>query len=82
MVRSARRSLFALFGVSSLIVAQACASEPELNPQPLPPEDPTHAPEKTGGSDAVGSGTFAPPAANADAGTPHDASTDADTGAE
>ena len=74
-----RKLLFVGVGVLALHGVQACSTETELNPQPLPPQggegsgDPTQAPDpaKNSGSDTSGGGTggAASPPAAADAGT-------------
>ena len=84
-MRSLRKLLLVGVGVLSLHGLQACASETDLNPQPLPPGgssgggEQTPVPETgdkngdtTGGSSGS-SGTSGSPAAAADAGTDGDA---------
>jgi hypothetical protein len=66
-----------LVGVSALALAgvQACSTETELNPQPLPPQGgestgEPQTPNKNSGDDTTGAGgASAPPAAASDAGT-------------
>ena len=74
-----RKVLFVGASVLALHCVQACASETELNPQPLPPqgssggENPTRDPaDKTGETTGVG-GSSGVPANAADAGTDGDA---------
>lgn len=82
-----RKLLFAGAGVLALHGVQACASETELNPQPLPPqsssgggENPTRDPaDKTGETTGVGGSSGGVPSNAADAGTDGDAG---DSGAD
>ena len=84
-----RKLLFVGAGVLALHGVQACASETELNPQPLPPqstsggENPTRDPaDKTGETTGVGGSSGSSggvPANAADAGTDGDAG---DSGAD
>ncbi len=78
-----RKLLFVGVGVLALHGVQACASETELNPQPLPPQgssgdnpppDPADKTgEATGGGSSGSSGTGVPTTAPSDAGTDGDA---------
>jgi hypothetical protein len=74
-----RKLLLVGLGVLALHGVQACASDTELNPQPLPPGggtsgEPTQAPSEADDGKNAGSGDFGggttptPPAADADAG--------------
>ena len=71
-----RKLLFVGVGVFALHGLQACSTETELNPQPLPPgSEPARSPEpegaaddKTGGPNGGSSGTNPPPLSS-DAGT-------------
>ena len=76
-----RKLLLVGVGVLALHGVQACSAGTELNPQPLPPQDPERSPSGTtgGGSDKTAgdpnSGTSgATPAPSKDAGTDGDAS--------
>jgi hypothetical protein len=81
-----RKLLLAGLGVAALHGVQACASDTELNPQPLPPEtgDPQRTPPADGknGSTATGTsgGSSGTPAsasdASAEAGDASDAGAD------
>ena len=77
-----RKLLFVGAGVLALHGVQACASETELNPQPLPPQvvggesPPRDPPEKTGDTTGAGGSSGSSgggPANAADAGADADA---------
>ena len=82
-MRSLRKLLFVGVGVLALYGLQACTSETDLNPQPLPPQGGSSGGENTpvpGPVDKAGdttsggsSGTSGSPAAAPDAGTDGDA---------
>ncbi len=68
-----RKLLLVTAGAVTLCGVQACSAGSELNPQPLPPQDPTHAPNDPSqkGSDSTSSGSSgasATPGGAADAG--------------
>ena len=77
-----RKLLLVTVGAVALCGVQACSSGTELNPQPLPPNDPTRGPDEKGSASDNGSsgGTGATPAPGADAGVPEggDAADDGD----
>ena len=82
-----RKLLFVGVGVLALHGVQACASETELNPQPLPPQggestNPPNPEDKTGvtGSSGSSGGGDVPAASPSDGGTDGDADADADGG--
>ena len=64
---SFRKLLLATASALALCGVQACASESDLNPQPLPPEDPSQngkeGSDTTGGGSSGSSGANAPPGA-------------------
>lgn len=69
---SSRRVFLLSVCIAALFGAQACATEGELNPQPLPPE-----PGKGGDNGSEGTGGFNDPTGGADAAIP---STTTDSG--
>lgn len=75
-MNAVRKVVLVALGAAALYGMQACATDTELNPQPLPPAEPNKGDEdkrtngevEEGADFGGGSGTASPPAA-ADAGT-------------
>jgi hypothetical protein len=65
-----RKILLVTASALALCGAQACTSDTELNPQPLPPADPTRSPDGKEGSDNGGGSSGATNPGSADAAAP------------
>lgn len=78
---SFRKLLLVTASALALCGVQACASESDLNPQPLPPEDPRD--NGKGGGDTTGAGSSGSSGATTPTGSQDAAATDAaDAGAD